>query len=115
MSPAEPPAGSRPGRSTHQLQRRAACPCSLAALAMVAKKTDFRRVSLERRMKRFKSPEYAQWFLEVQGIVAEYFRPKRHLFKAAQYRVERHRRFHVWHKVEQPLQPERIRTSQHPA
>ena len=53
----------------------------------------------ERRMKRFKSPEHAQRFLEVQGIVAEHFRPKRHLLNAARYRIERDRRFEVWHEV----------------
>jgi putative transposase len=53
----------------------------------------------ERRMKRFKSPEHAQRFLEVQGIVAQHFRPKRHLFRAARYRRERERRFRVWQEV----------------
>jgi putative transposase len=55
----------------------------------------------ERRMKRFKSPEHAQRFLEVQGIVAAHFRPKRHLLTAAAYQAERDRRFHVWHDVRQ--------------
>jgi putative transposase len=53
----------------------------------------------ERRMKRFKSPEHAQRFLEVQGIVAGHFRPKRHVLKAAEYRVERNKRFQVWHEI----------------
>ena len=53
----------------------------------------------ERRMKRFKSPDHAQRFLEVQGIVAGHFRPKRHVLKAAEYRVERTKRFQVWHEV----------------
>src|SRR3954451_10710630 len=53
----------------------------------------------ERRMKRFKSAEQAQHFLEVQGIVAEHFRPKRHLLRAASYRRERDRRFRVWQEV----------------
>ena len=53
----------------------------------------------ERRMKRFKSPEHAQRFLEVQGIVAQHFRPKRHLLRAARYRRERERRFRVWQEV----------------
>ncbi len=53
----------------------------------------------ERRMKRFKSPEHAQRFLEVQGIVAQHFRPKRHLLRAASYRRERDRRFRVWQEV----------------
>ena len=53
----------------------------------------------ERRMKRFKSPEHAQRFLEVQGIVAQHFRPKRHLLRAASYRRERDRRFRLWREV----------------
>ena len=53
----------------------------------------------EHRMKRFKSPEHAQRFLEVQGIVAQHFRPKRHLLRAARYRRERERRFQVWQEV----------------
>ena len=53
----------------------------------------------EHRMKRFKSPEHAQRFLEVQGIVAQHFRPKRHLLRAARYRRERERRFRVWQEV----------------
>ncbi len=52
-------------------------------------------------MKRFKSPEHARRFLEVQGIVAEHFRPKRHLLKADQYRAERDRRFNLWQSVTQ--------------
>lgn len=55
----------------------------------------------ERRMKRFKSPEHTQRFLEVQGIVATHFRPKRHLLKADQYRVERERRVALWNRVTQ--------------
>ena len=43
----------------------------------------------ERRMKRFKSPEHAQRFLEVQGILAAHFRPKRHLLNVFEYRIER--------------------------
>jgi putative transposase len=53
----------------------------------------------ERRMKRFKSPEQAQRFLEVQGIVAQHFRPQRHLLRAASYRRERDRRFRIWQEV----------------
>jgi len=53
----------------------------------------------EGRMKRFKSPEHAQRFLEVQGIVAQHFRPKRHLLRAARDRRERERRFRVWQQV----------------
>jgi putative transposase len=43
----------------------------------------------ERRMKRFKSAEHAQCFLEVHGILAAHFRPKRHLLSAARYHAER--------------------------
>ena len=53
----------------------------------------------ERRMRRFKSPEQAQRFLEVHDVLAPHFRPKRHLLSAAQYRVEREQRFQVWHKI----------------
>ena len=52
-------------------------------------------------MKRFKSPEHAQRFLEVQGIVAAHFRPKRHLQTASEYRAEQDRRFQVWDDVRQ--------------
>ena len=54
----------------------------------------------ERRMKRFKSPEHAQRFLEVQGIVAAHFRPKRHLLQANRYRAERDKRFQTWDEVQ---------------
>jgi transposase-like protein len=37
----------------------------------------------ERRMRRFKSARHAQWFVEVHGIVASHFRPRRHLLSAA--------------------------------
>ena len=40
-------------------------------------------------MKRFKSPEHAQRFLEVHDIVAAHFRPKRHLLSASDYQAER--------------------------
>ena len=40
----------------------------------------------ERRMRRFKSGEHAQRFVEVHGIVASHFRPRRHLLSAADYR-----------------------------
>jgi putative transposase len=53
----------------------------------------------ECRMKRFKSPEHAQRFLEVHDIVAAHFRPKRHLLSAAQYQAERKNRFETWQQV----------------
>ncbi len=40
----------------------------------------------ERRMRRFKSARHAQRFVEVHGIVASHFRPRRHLLSAADYR-----------------------------
>ncbi len=42
----------------------------------------------ERRLRRFKSPEQAQRFLEVHDLLAPHFRPKRHLLSAAQYQAE---------------------------
>jgi putative transposase len=53
----------------------------------------------ERRMKRFKSAEHAQRFLEVHGILAAHFRPKRHLLSAARYRAERQNRFDTWRQT----------------
>jgi putative transposase len=53
----------------------------------------------ERRMRRFKSPEQAQRFLEVHDLVAPHFRPKRHLLSAAHYRVEREEQFQIWRKI----------------
>ena len=53
----------------------------------------------ERRMRRFKSPEQAQRFLEIHDLVAPHFRPQRHLLSAANYRVEREQRFQIWHKI----------------
>lgn len=53
----------------------------------------------ERRMRKFKSPEQAQRFLETHDIVAPHFRPKRHLISAAQYRAERELQFQVWRKI----------------
>ncbi len=53
----------------------------------------------ERRMKRFKSPEHAQRFLEIHDILAAHFRPKRHLLSAATYQAERQNRFETWQQV----------------
>ncbi len=50
-------------------------------------------------MKRFKSPEHAQRFLEVHDIVAAHFRPKRHLLSAKDYQAERQSRFETWQQV----------------
>jgi hypothetical protein len=40
-----------------------------------------------------------QRFVEVHGIVASHFRPRRHLFSAADYRKLRSKRFRVWNEV----------------
>src|SRR5215203_4988442 len=53
----------------------------------------------ERRMRRFKSALHAQRFVEVHGIVASHFRPRRHLLSAADYRELRSKRFRVWNEV----------------
>jgi putative transposase len=50
-------------------------------------------------MKRFKSAEHAQRFLEVHGILSAHFRPKRHLLSAAPYHVERQNRFDTWRET----------------
>ena len=50
-------------------------------------------------MRRFKSGEHAQRFVEVHRIVASHFRPRRHLLSAADYRKLRSKRFHVWNEV----------------
>jgi putative transposase len=53
----------------------------------------------ERRMRRFKSARQAQRFVEVHGIVASHFRPRRHLLPARDYRDLRSKRFRVWNEV----------------
>ena len=53
----------------------------------------------ERRMRRFKSARHAQRFVEVHGIVASHFRPRRHLLSAADYRKLRSKRFRIWNEV----------------
>ena len=53
----------------------------------------------EKRMRRFKSAEHAQRFVEVHGVVTSHFRPRRHLLCAADYRRIRKQRFGVWNKV----------------
>ena len=47
----------------------------------------------ERLMRRFKSPDQAQHFLEPLGPINEYFCPKRHLLGAVTYRRELAQRF----------------------
>jgi DNA replication protein DnaC len=53
----------------------------------------------ERRMRRFKSARHAQRFVEVHGIIASHFRPRRHLLSAADYRRLRSKRFRIWNQV----------------
>jgi putative transposase len=53
----------------------------------------------ERRMRRFKSARHAQRFVEVHGIVASHFRPRRHLLSATDYRRLRSKRFRIWNDV----------------
>jgi putative transposase len=53
----------------------------------------------ERRMQRFKSPGQAQRFLAAYDPIAQYFRPRRHLFSAPKYRQEMRQRFHTWQAI----------------
>ena len=53
----------------------------------------------ERRMRRFKSAGHAQRFVEVHGIIAWHFRPRRHLLSATAYRGLRIERFQRWNEV----------------
>ena len=55
----------------------------------------------ERRMRRFKSAGHAQRFVEVHGIIASHFRPRRHLLSAADYRRLRSKRYRIWNEVTQ--------------
>jgi putative transposase len=50
-------------------------------------------------MRRFKSARHAQRFVEVHGIIASHFGPRRHLLSAADYRKLRSKRFRVWNEV----------------
>lgn len=51
------------------------------------------------RMRRFKSARHAQRFVEVHGIIASHFRPRRHLLLAADHRQLRSKRFRAWNEV----------------
>ena len=53
----------------------------------------------ERTMRRFKSAGQAQRFLSAFGLILGHFRPRRHRFTAAAYRVERQRRFLGWAEI----------------
>ncbi len=53
----------------------------------------------EGTMRGFKSPGQAQRFLSAFGPIREHFCPRRHRFKACEYRAERQQRFQVWNEV----------------
>ncbi len=53
----------------------------------------------ERAMQRFKSAGHAQRFLSAFGPIREHFCPRRHRFKAADYRRERALRMEVWNEI----------------
>jgi putative transposase len=53
----------------------------------------------ERRMQRFKSPGHAQRFLSAYGLIAQHFRPRRHLLSASVYRDEMRHRFESWAEI----------------
>jgi hypothetical protein len=50
-------------------------------------------------MQDFKSPGQAQRFLAAYGPSAQYFRPRRHLLPAPEYRQERGNRFQTWQDI----------------
>jgi putative transposase len=50
----------------------------------------------ERRMQGFKSPGHAQRVLSAYGPLAPYFRPRRHVLSAVEYRGEMRSRFASW-------------------
>jgi putative transposase len=53
----------------------------------------------ERRMRGFKSPGHAQRFLSIFGVIASFFRPRRHLLAARNYREIMRRRFTQWREI----------------
>jgi putative transposase len=53
----------------------------------------------ERRLQGFKSPGHAQRFLSAYGLIAQYFRPRRHRFPASEYRQEMAHRFQIWREI----------------
>jgi putative transposase len=53
----------------------------------------------ERRMQGFKSAGHAQRFLSACGPIAQYFRPRRHLLSASEYRREMRQRFERWAEI----------------
>ncbi len=53
----------------------------------------------ERQMRGFKSPDQAQRFLHVHGVIQNLFRVGRHKMKAVHHRLLRERSFTVWAAV----------------
>jgi putative transposase len=50
-------------------------------------------------MQQFKSPGHAQRFLSAYGLIAQHFRPRRHLLSASVYRQEMRQRFQTWREI----------------
>jgi putative transposase len=53
----------------------------------------------EYRMQGFKSAGHAQRFLSAYGPIAQHFRPRRHLWSAAEYRQEMKSRCESWAEI----------------
>jgi putative transposase len=53
----------------------------------------------ERRLQGFKSPGHAQRFLAAYGLIAQHFRPRRHLLSASAYHDEMKHRFERWAEI----------------
>ena len=53
----------------------------------------------ERLMRWIKSPGQAQRFLSAFGVIGSYFRPRRHLLSAGEYRRVMADQFAVWHEA----------------
>jgi putative transposase len=53
----------------------------------------------EYRMQGFKSAGHAQRFLSAYGPIAQHFRPRRHLWSAAEYSQEMKNRFESWAEI----------------
>ena len=53
----------------------------------------------ERQMRGFKSPDQAQRFLHIHGVIQNLFRLSRHRIRAVHYRMLRERSFSVWAAV----------------
>jgi putative transposase len=53
----------------------------------------------ERTMRRFKSAGHAQRFLSAHGPILSHFCPRRHGFRAREYRQEMAHRWHIWQEI----------------